>query len=249
MRFLSFIIFSFCFCLTYGQAPNDLFSQANQNYDSEQYNDALEGYKKLLDAGHESKELYYNYANAAFKLNKKASAILYLEKAILISPGDKNVKKNLSIARESIDTEIIEIPDFLPVRFWKGFSSVLSPLVWFILQMLFGLLVLYSVYKWRISIKRKDKLNGFYAMLIFSFFLLISFLAYQASDHLLYHRNEGIVMRQTTLKSAPDLRSDDIKNLSEGVKIIVRDQIDGWVKVVLTNKEEGWIEVITLEMI
>ena len=231
------------------QSPQESFSESNRTYEAGNFDQAFQGYQKLIKEGNVSKELFYNYANTAFQLDKKAIAILYFEKAIRLAPGDKNIKNNLSIARESIDTEIIDIPDFLPVRMWKGFSSFLSPLIWFVLQLLLGIAIVFSIYKWRISPNPSQKLKGFYSLIVSSLMFVLCFFAHQTSYKLLHQDDIGIVMQKTQLKSAPDTRSDDLKSLSEGVKIHIQDQIDNWVKVVLTNQEKGWIEKSVIEEI
>ena len=47
----------------------------------------------------------------------------------------------------------------------------------------------------------------------------------------------------------PDNRSDEIENLSAGVKVKILDTIDDWYKVSLVNKEQGWIKVEAVELI
>ena len=232
-----------------GQSEIDRFDAANSAYADKDYNKAYELYMALIDEGNSSSELFYNFANTAYKQNKLAQAILFYERADLLNPSNKRINQNLAIARESVDTEILEIPEFLPIRIWKSFAGIISPLGWLVVQVIIAAIFLFGMYKWRIGYSQKDKMRGFLMVLVFGLLFLIALLASRTSNDQLFNRSVGIVMTDTILKSAPDNRSDDLKNLSDGVKIKVVDSIDNWYKVQLMNKEEGWLESKHIEMI
>ena len=60
---------------TSAQQSEDLFKTANGLYQKEQYSDALLKYKEIEEHQLTSDALFYNMANAYYKLNKIAPAL------------------------------------------------------------------------------------------------------------------------------------------------------------------------------
>jgi len=245
--FILFLLLSFC-CFSQDDAAKE-FEEANAAFNKGDFQLSIKLYESVKEKDLESSELFYNLGNAYFNNKQIGKSILNYEKAILLAPNDKNIKNNLSIVRESVDTDIIEIPDFLPVRVWKSFCKNLSPLIWIIIQCLFGFLLVYGFYLWRLDPDARKKEKGFYLIMSALFFIIFSFFAGQTSHKLLHEKDSGIIIENAILKSAPDNRSNDIQNLSEGVKVIIQEKIDDWYKVNLMNKEEGYIEGALIEVI
>ena len=75
-----------------------LFEQGNQLYNDGKYAEAIDKYKAILDSENHSAELYFNLANAHYKLNHIAPSIYYYEKALKLSPKDQDIKNNLAFA-------------------------------------------------------------------------------------------------------------------------------------------------------
>lgn len=59
----------------------ELFFKANQAYKGGRFEEAIDGYGQLLDAGYRNGQLYYNLGNAHFRLNQVGRAILNYERA------------------------------------------------------------------------------------------------------------------------------------------------------------------------
>jgi len=73
-------------------AQEKVFDQANQLYNDEKYEQAIEKYQAILNAKFESPELYYNLGNAYAKLDELGEAIYYLEKAKKMKPDDEDFR-------------------------------------------------------------------------------------------------------------------------------------------------------------
>ena len=56
---------------------------ANKAYADSEYELAIRSYENMLENGQSSFELYYNLANAYYRLNRYADAVLNYEKALL----------------------------------------------------------------------------------------------------------------------------------------------------------------------
>ena len=112
------IIFFFLVqCLTVGAwAQEAAIKEAEAAYTKEDYGKAIELYEGLLNSYGESAEIYYNLGNAYYKANKIAPAVLNYERALLLDPGDKDIRFNLQLAQQKAVDKIEPIGDFFLTR-------------------------------------------------------------------------------------------------------------------------------------
>ncbi len=221
---------------------DSLFARANAIYNDGEFASAIELYGDILAQGYGSAALHYNLGNAYFKSKALGEAILHYERAIRLEPNNPHVKKNLEIAREMVDTEILEIPPFLPVRIWRSVALAVSGGVWILLQIIIGCALLCAGYFWLFDTETMKRRYGFMALPVLVFFFVFSYAASNSRDLILHASDEAIVMKDAPLYNAPDVRSGVFSNLSEGVKLQIIDTTDNWFKVKLLNQSEGWIE-------
>jgi tetratricopeptide (TPR) repeat protein len=80
--------------------PQTLFFRGNALYGDAHYADAVATYEKMLAAGYESGNLYFNLGNAYFKIGDVGRAILEYERARRLIPRDPDLHANLGYARE-----------------------------------------------------------------------------------------------------------------------------------------------------
>ncbi|WP_256259908.1 tetratricopeptide repeat protein [Winogradskyella luteola] len=118
------IIFMFLCCFSlFGFSQNDQrFENANALYNEGKYAEAIDTYLSILDSGVHSSELYYNLANANYKLNNIAPSIFYYEKALQLNPDDETIKDNLSFAQKMTIDAIDKVPEV-------GFSKIIKNVV------------------------------------------------------------------------------------------------------------------------
>ena len=77
----------------------EFYQEGNRLYQEGDFEGALASYLRLVEAGFESGEVYYNIGNTYFKLGNVALSILYYERARRLLPGDEDVQANLDLAR------------------------------------------------------------------------------------------------------------------------------------------------------
>ena len=91
MKKLFFIVFVLTGTLGYAQAADSLFVEANELYRQEKYAEALKSYEEIENMELESWALYYNMGNIYYRMNQVAPAIYYYEKALVLSPENRDV--------------------------------------------------------------------------------------------------------------------------------------------------------------
>ena len=221
---------------------DDLFEKGNEQYSNKQYSDAINTYEQILDQGNASAELYYNLANAYYKTDNIAYAILNYERADKLSDNE-DIDHNLTIARlKTIDkverVEQIFIVDW--VDSLRGIQNSTS-WAWWTVAFVWVLFVFAGVliYSRSTSIK-KLSVAVIFATLLIS--ILTSYLAYSSHQNE-YVKKFAILTEQSTyVKSSPDTQSQDLFILHAGVKMQVMDSVGDWRKIRLDNGEVGWVD-------
>ncbi len=218
------------------------YSMANTQYKNKQYAQAADLYQKILSAGYESPEVFYNLGNAYFKTNNIAKSILYYEKALKLAPHDKDILNNLKYANQFVKDEFNVVPEFFLDRIFNSILHLFNSNLWaiisiisFILSLTLFVIFLFS----KIILRRKI---SFALSFVFLFVTLLSFwFSYQMKD--LYTKpHNAIIMEVNTLKSSPENDGTDLFILNKGVKVQIEGENDGWFEVKLPNGKVGWLK-------
>jgi tetratricopeptide (TPR) repeat protein len=80
-------------------SPEELLQRGNALYEEERFEEAAEVYRTALAYGIESEVLHYNLGNALFRQGRLGPAVLEYERALLLSPGDEDIRANLAFVR------------------------------------------------------------------------------------------------------------------------------------------------------
>jgi tetratricopeptide (TPR) repeat protein len=225
------------------QTPDQLMTEANKNYQDQQYERAIEAYQKILSQGFESSSLYYNLGNAYFRSGKIGFAILNYERGLKLSPSDDDLSFNLKIANSRTYDKISELPKLFIVKWWELLITSFSLTGWSVI-----LIVVYFVFLTGLGLfflSRRAKLQRLalmissisLAMLIIAVVILVSRYNYEATT------NHGILTAELySVKASPDSRSSDAFVIHEGIKFVVEDQVNDWFKIRLVDGKIGWIQ-------
>ncbi|MEL6922573.1 MAG: tetratricopeptide repeat protein [Bacteroidota bacterium] len=226
------------------------FQKANAYFQDNEFDKAIETYEALAAEGYQSAELYYNLGNSYYRTDRLGKAILYYEKALTLDGSDADIRYNLKVARDNTKNEISPIPAFILLRWWWGVRQLAGSSFWAALGLLLFWLGVGGLIYWLMASDRQQKKRGFVAGLSL---LLVSALPFAlAYSRLSVEQNSrmAIVQREvTSLRSAPDAASTEIKEVYEGLKVELLDQIGDWSKVRLMDGEQGWLPMEVYERI
>lgn len=218
-------------------AQSELIKNAENSYKKGNYRESINYYKTLINKNYKSEKVYYNLANAYFKINDLGNAVLYYEKALKTAPNDKDVLKNLKVSRKKIDSPVEEIAEFVPIKILNSILKLLSPDNWAALALINIILVLILFFfKW--IREKKIKLILLYTSLsltiIIVIFMFISNIA--ANDN-----SFAVIFQEKRAFSYPSDKSEVLYEIPVGEKIKIIDSIDIWYEIELINKEKAWI--------
>jgi tetratricopeptide (TPR) repeat protein len=231
--------------------PVALYQRGNRLYQEDDYTGAVEAYRRVLEGGLESADLYYNLGNAHFKAGSLGRAILSYERALRLRPGDSDIRANLELARSLTADEIEPLP-----RFW-----VLSVLSWWVnllprTGLLLTLVLAYLVGAGGIILlilSRRMALGrlgtwlaagGGLGILLFGCTLLVR-------ERLVGEVEWGIVMEDAAAVQSAPSEEDDLTlfRVHEGTRVRVDRAAEGWLEIVLEDGKVGWVPSDVLEII
>ena len=232
------------------ESSTDLLESAASFYADKSYDKAIEQYTKILASGKHSRAVYNNLGSAYYKQGDIPKSILYYEKGLKQNPFDDSLLHNLSLSKEQLDSDIVQIPEFIFTKAWKFMHTRLSSNSWFVLCFLCLLGAVYGFKIWLLHSTRSTKKRGFLsgvtllAVSILLFSLSLSQASFQNT-----HNTAIIIPEPIVLKSAPEEANEPIMTLEPGTKILLLDQIGSYYKVRLDNGQLGWVANGSFELI
>jgi len=223
---------------------------ANKAYADNKFNRAIELYKKVVDGGYESPELYYNLGNAYFKINDLPSALLYYEKAKKLDPGNEKIDFNIKVANTKIIDKIEELPLPFYKRWWNSFEQFFPVDTWAILSIIFLFALFISVAVYLVGNAIILRKIFFWLGILFVVITLFSGINANNQYSKFKSSKEAIVFEPTVnVKSSPDAESQDIFVIHEGTKVKITDKVGTWIEIKIANGSDGWVPESAVEII
>jgi tetratricopeptide (TPR) repeat protein len=227
-----------------------IIAKANKAYNEGYFANAAELYKKVLQTGKDSPELYYNLGNCYFKLNELSSAILYYEKARKLDPGNEDVNYNLSVVNNKIADKIEPLPELFYKRWFRSLREIMSTDDWARICIISLVISLIAGFIYFISNRMIFRKIGFWVGIAFFAGALFCLLLAYENYHIMNNNSEAVIFSPTvTIKSSPDEKSVDIFVLHEGTKVRVIDNIGNWYEIKIANGSVGWLPSTAIEKI
>jgi len=231
-------------------AQNNLLQQANEAYAKGDFQTAADSYEELLKTNGESATVYYNLGSSYYKLNKIAPSILNYERALLLEPGNSDIRFNLEIAKLKTVDKIEPIGDFFLTEWFRDVQNLLSTDAWSKLSITCFILLIVCLFFFFFSRRVFIKKIGFYigiALLIAV--VLGNCFAYNQKKKLTQRTEAIIFVPTTTIKSSPDTSGTDLFILHEGTKIKLKSKLGSWNEIVTADGNVGWIKSSEIEVI
>ena len=232
------------------QQSNVTKAEGDSAYMRNDYASAIQIYENLLKKG-EAAEVYYNLGNSYYKADEIAKAILNYERALLLKPGNADIRANLEIARSKTIDKVVPTPEIFFVAWTKSLINSLSIDAWAKLGIVFFILLLVSLSLFFFSKQVLWKKAGFIAGIVFLVFVVLSniFASQQMSQ--LRNRSAAIVLSPSvTVRSTPSESGTRLFILHEGHKVEIKDDsMREWKEIRLEDGKVGWLPSSTIEAI
>src|SRR5574344_274733 len=241
------IVVLFAFPLVVSATPK---ADADSAYVHENYQKAIAGYEDILRHG-ENADIYYNLGNAYYRSDNITRAVLNYERALLLNPGDEDIRFNLDMARSKTVDKITPASEMFFVTWYRSFVNLMSVDGWahtavacFIMFILLTLLYLFNN---KVLFR---KIGFFGGVVMLSVFCLSNLFAYQQRNQLIHRTGAIIISSAVSVKSTPAANGTDLFVLHEGTKVtITDDSMQEWKEIKIADGKEGWIETRQMEVI
>ena len=191
--------------VTYATDVKTLAEEATKMYQEGDYQKAIDLYNEMLSDDMESATVYYNLGNCYYKQGEIAKAILNYERALLLHPGDNDIKYNLTMAQKATVDNIKVLPELFLVRWYNAFVTAFTADQWaYVSVILFiGFLIMAALFfhATSISLKKSWFTLGIIMLLVSVMTIFFALKQY----HRMTDRDSGIIMTPSVVvRGAPD---------------------------------------------
>ena len=230
-------------------------------YNAREYAAAVEAFEMVVTLEEASADVYYNLANAYFKLGQQNTsrpfaggelgrAVLNYERALKLDPTHDDARYNLDIAKDyTNDTEAV--PESFIVRLWHSMAGLMTTNGWVIFSLVVLGLALAALCTYLLNGNVVVRKVAFFLSLILGLlFILATALSLTQKGAAEVDNRAVILVNDTTpVHASPDSASKVIREPSQGVSVEVERREGDWCEVRFADGEKGWVRSANIEII
>jgi tetratricopeptide (TPR) repeat protein len=226
---------------------NELFAQANKLYEERNFDSAIVLYLQILDEHGPNSAVLYNISNSAYRNGDLGAAVLFLERAILLSPDDRDISANLDFLRRQTVDKFERVEESFTEQIFNRFQNFQTLETQIITIIIFSFLIVLILGFTIFSTKRRTV--KIYLIMILSLFSLI-----QGISAILKHNSQKTnircVVMVESLNAVNEPRGNKtIFSAHEGTVLKIVNTSDNWYFVSLPNGTSGWVQRQFVEII
>ena len=231
-------------------------------YNAKGYAEAVEAFETVVASDYASAEVYYNLANAYFKLGQQSAslrpfaggelgrAVLNYERALKLDPTLDDARYNLDIAKDyTNDTEAV--PESFIVRLWRSMAGAMTTNGWAVLSIVMFGVALLSLVVYLLNGNVVVRKVAFFLALIVALVFVVTTALSLTQLRAAEMDNRAVVLASDTtpVHASPDSGSKVIREPSQGVTVEVERKQGDWSEVRFADGEKGWVRTTNIEII
>jgi len=225
--------------------PSDDFKSANQLYDAGKFTEAAAVYQKIEP---KTVHVYYNLGNAHFREGKLGLAILDYERARRLAPRDPDIAANLKFAEQRLGVDDVNAPPHAWQKYLRSILESRSSTEW-------GTYELVGLWLTALAVGICLYIPRFRTgMLVVT---AVALLGFAASVFALGHEVLGdrtapaavVVAAETDARFAPVPDSTTHFKLTEGTRVVIREDRGQWLFVERADGQQGWVKSDSIERV
>ena len=243
------LLFVFASVLAYGQETSK--AQADSAYINNDYASAVYLYEDILANQGESADIYYNLGNSYYKMENIAKAILNYEKALMLNPGNGDIRFNLELAQSKTVDKVTPMSEVFLVTWMKSLTNTMSEQGWSKLAIASFILTLLGLVLYFFSKKIAMKKIGFISALCLMLVCILANVFASSQKSKAQSHSSAIIMEPSvTVKSTPNEGGTELFILHEGRKVMIKDNtMREWKEIQLEDGNAGWVPASVIEII
>ncbi len=231
----------------------DTMGTANHLYEDGHYAAAAQAYQQLVEQGVADSALFYNLANAYFKLGDHGRAILNYRRAQQLAPRDPDIAANLALARAravdqfevaSEDGVVSQLGNTVQSRFTLNELAMGVLAAWILFALL---LILFGSARagsaWRKGLR--------YPLVAVAIVLVVGVLALGRALSTDRQFSEGVIVAaEVDVTSGPGGQYVTEFTLHSGAEVDLIETRGNWARLALPGDElEGWVPASAVEAV
>ncbi len=227
-------------------------ADADALYKAEKYSEAVSAYETLLKSSEGvSAPLYYNLGNAYYKLDNIPFAILNYERALLLEPGDGDIRANLALARGKTVDKVTPPSEMFFVTWWHNLCNSMSGHSWSVVAIGCFVFMLCGILAYMFVPQLLVRKVGVYGAMVMLVLVILANFAGYTQNRAFSKRDFAIVLSPVvSVKSSPNESSTDLFLIHEGSKVQILDSsMKLWREVKFEEGKQVWIPVSAIEVI
>lgn len=234
-----------------------LVEQGNQAYGDEHYNKALELYLNAQETQGTSSQLCYNIGNTYYRLKDIPHAILYLERALILDPGNSDARFNLDFVREKSAINEDNGDTYFSTRILSTVAHISSngwALMGIITFLMFICALAAYLFMDNVAVRKVGFFGGAILLVVSIIANVCAFYMYgKAVNHdTAIVTVEGPVQVSTSPRTPKD-KSEVAFLIKEGYKVTITDSVVSqgttWFDIETSDLRRGWINAKSIERI
>lgn len=231
-------------------SPSEMKTLADSAYARADYETAIKLYNTLAEQNM-SCDVCYNLGCAYYRVDDIAHSVLWFERALKLSPSDKDVLSNLELARTKTIDKIVPQHEFILFTYFHTMTNWFNLRTWTIIALLGFVLMLISLLLfWVSGSVTMRKLTLSLAIVLFLFSILSNVCAMQQKNFKQAQTSGIITAPAVTVKSTPADNGNDLFVLHEGSKVeIIDSSLKDWCEVSIADGKVGWIPKKAFDLI
>ena len=243
------LLFVFASVLAYGQETSK--AQADSAYINNDYANAVYLYEDILANQGESADIYYNLGNSYYKMDNIAKAILNYEKALMLNPGNGDIRFNLELAQSKTVDKVTPMSEVFLITWMKSLTNTMSEQGWSKLAIASFILTLLGLVLYFFSKKIAMKKIGFISALCLMLVCILANVFASSQKSKAQSHSSAIIMEPSvTVKSTPNEGGTELFILHEGRKVMIKDNtMREWKEIQLEDGNAGWVPASVIEII
>ena len=226
-------------------------AEADKAYQENKFTEAIRMYETILETDGESADIYYNLGNSYYKNKEIAKAVLNYERALLLSPGDADIRFNLEMAQSKTVDNITPVSEVFIVTWIHALINCMNESGWAVTAIVAFILLLICISLYIFGNRLLIKKIGFISAIVFLVVAVCSNIFASQQKNKLVERNGAVIMAPTiTVKSTPNESGTDLFVVHEGTKVYIDDNsMKDWKEISLEDGKKGWLPASAIEVI